>query len=284
MYNFDGAGIPEIREIATNGGSSLSLALSSSLTKLTISVDTLGCGEFGHMMRRLTSAQELCIRASTEHRGFNSKLRPDEGPLDWKMPSVSHLRLEWEYHDYHIGRAVEDIDLLLKRGLFPDLEILQFEILAVDGLNIRKDSAPVEIDLFGQLLYKSGSEHGFRFPNLTTFEFHTDCRVIDPPGDTFFPIHEFHVLRHLTLKGIPIVMFPSDDGKAGDYYTSHRPPTTLQSITLEGCDGVTSQAVVLFLEALRRGLEYISVVGCKNIDEAELGASLGGTKLFYYPG
>lgn len=211
------------------------------------------------------------------------------------MPCVSHLRLEWGFHDDRVARAIADMDLLLTRILFPNLTTLQLELTAFDELNNRKDNVSVEHDLLRGLLYEYPAGIKLRFLNLRIFELQTNNLYAYPAGDYFFPIHDFRELRQLILKGIPTAMFPSEDREAASYCASHRPPSSLQSITLEDCDGVTNKAIALFVEALqkvnqgmgwRRGqLEQVHVSGvrCKKIDEVELGTPIGGTELLYYP-
>ncbi len=103
------------------------------------------------------------------------------------------------------------------------------------------------------------------------------------------PVHEFRTLQHLTLKGMSMELFPSEDGKHLDYYTSRRPPPTLQSITLEDCDRITTEGLASFLEALQETqdevglqnqLERVTVVRCKCIDVVELVTSLKSTEFF----
>ncbi len=128
----------------------------------------------------------------------------------------------------------------------------------------------------------------FRFPSISAFEFRMHGNPC-LPSDWLLPVHEFRMLQRLTLKGISMELFPSEDGKHLDYYASQRPPSTLQAITLEDCDRITTEGLTTFLEALQEiqdevglqnQLERVTVVRCKCIDVVELGVSLKSTEFF----
>lgn len=283
---------PRIREVVTNGHS-LPLHLRTSLTKLTLNLDSTyleSFGDLGDLLSTFSSIQELCIRVSTFHRGFLATPRER-----WFLPSVSRLRLEWEFQRTYTSQTVTNIDLILSRILFPNLTSLQVELEAFGGA-IDNSILPQfsGSSLFDVILFGLSRERRPRFPKLTALEFCTTENIFDQDhGDFFIPIHKFRDLQHLALEEIPKSIFPSEGGESSDYYASRQPPSSLQTVFLRKCDGMTAKGVKSFLEALQKvnegmgrwtsRLERFSVLRCGNVDEDELGVSFGDTKIFYAP-
>jgi len=278
---------PHIREIVTNGGDSLSLQFRNTITKFTFTLDTLAhIEDFGRLISTFGFVRELCVRWSTNRGGITAN--PGDKRTPWRMPSVSVLRLELETGVPHIPWVADSVDILLTSILFPNLTTLQIQITTFD-VQHNATHTPTSKDLLDALLYGRPPGHTFRFPSISAFEFRIDGNPC-LPSDWMLPVHEFRALQHLTLKGMSMELFPSEDGKHLDYYTSRRPPPTLQSITLEDCDRITTEGLASFLEALqetqdeggrKNQRERVTVVRCKCVDVLELGTSLKSTDFFW---
>ena len=193
-------------------------------------------------------------------------------------------------------RAVTNIDLLLHYIVFPNLTSLQVELEVFNYADYGDEFSHFSgSTFFDAILYGYSQKPHPRFPKLNSFEFITTENLFaHDRNHFFFPIHEFRELRHLALKGIPKAIFPPKGRQYTDYYIARQPPSTLQTVLLEDCGGVTAKGITSFLEALQKvneeagrrtgRLEHFSVVGCRNVDEVELGYSFGDTKIFYRAG
>lgn len=270
---------PRIREVATNGGYSLSQPLRNMLTKLTLSLDTTeNIENFGCMITLFESVRELCIRGSTK---CALTAIPGEVYMPWRMPSVSSLRLEWAIGVPLDPWAADDWDNLLTYITFPNVTTLQIQVTTFHVQhNAHQQFSSRREDLLDALLYERPPERTFRFPNISTFEIDIDG-TLGLPTDWMLPIHEFRELQHLALKGMRVELFPSEDWELVDYYDSRRPPTTLQTIILEDCSRITTKGFASFLGVLkteaqekgrRNNLERVMVTRCSSVNVEDLRA------------
>ncbi|KLO05313.1 hypothetical protein SCHPADRAFT_896369 [Schizopora paradoxa] len=268
---------PQICEVVTDGGGdSLPPSLCEAISKLTVNLDTEE--EIGRswLLSNLSSVRELCIMMPRKHGDFHV----DEQDKPLSIKNVSTLRLEWEVDNSFIPEVADAIDKFLTWVFFPNLKSLQIQLIGFDHDVQAFEPAGIRDNIMDALLYELPNTS--RFPNISTFELQVDGSLSSLPKHWTFPAHEFNGLRHLVLEGVQMEIFSSEDGK-DDCKASGRHMSKIQSITLRDCDKISTEGFVSFLNTLKE-IQEVTVVRCKNLDNASLSAALQGIQFFFVSG
>lgn len=277
---------PHIPEVITNGTRSLSSSFRTAITKLTLNLDTVEHVEdFGRRLASFEAVRELSIRILHDG-GLAGSVRTQA--TQWQMPNVAVLDLEVEVAVPLISHSADDFETLLNCVQFPNVTDLQIQITTRARLNLGPSNTCTSRlkHILLALLYGNLPDRVFRFPATTSFGFQMHGPLSCLAVDWLLPLHEFHEIRHIHVKGMPMTLFPSDPCAP-----PHLSPT-LRSIKLEDCDNVTTEGLSSFLETVRalaqehgkeECLEEVTVVRCGAIDMAKLvrESSSKRTKFFW---